>query len=107
VATGEDGTPRDFEILATAAAHLWTTEEAAAAGLPPSKAGELNWIAERLGGADDEATRARFAHGHAVMGTFRRGRGEVFTTGCTDWAFGLVDPQVARVTRNVIERFLS
>lgn len=107
VPTGADGTPADFEILASAPAHLWTTEEAAGAGLPPSTAGELNWVALRLGGADDEANRQRFGRGRAVMGTFRRGRGEVFTTGCTDWAFGLADPQVARVTRNVLDRFLA
>jgi len=40
------------------------------------------------------------------MGSFERGRGEVFTTGCTDWAFGLDDPAVARITRNVIDRFV-
>ena len=66
---------------------------------------ELNWVAERLGGADTPANRERFAHGHAVMGVFGRGRGGVFTTGCTDWAFGLEDPAVSRITRNVIERF--
>ena len=36
------------------------------------------------------------------MGWFERGAGTVFTVGCTDWAYGLVDPQVSRVTRNVI-----
>jgi len=38
------------------------------------------------------------------MGTYERG-GTVFTTGCTDWAYGLGrDPQVDRVTLNVLER---
>jgi hypothetical protein len=38
------------------------------------------------------------------MGTFERG-GTVFTTGCTDWAYGLGrDPQVDRVTENVFAR---
>ena len=57
--------------------------------LHDSYIGELNWVAERLGGGDTAANRARFEKGHAVMGTFRRGKGEVFTTGCTDWAYGL------------------
>ena len=39
------------------------------------------------------------------MGTFSRGAGHVFTTGCTDWAYGLDDPAVAAVTRNVLRRF--
>jgi|TARA_B110000263_G_C15250125_1_gene483685 hypothetical protein len=32
-------------------------------------------------------------------------KGEVFTTGCTDWAYGLKDKDVAQVTSNVIDRF--
>ena len=104
VPTGSGGTPKDLTVLATAPAHLWETHEGAA-GLPDSYIGELNWVATRLGGSDTAENRARFAHGNAVMGHFARGAGEVFTTGCTDWAFGLGDPQVARVTRNVLRRF--
>jgi hypothetical protein len=38
------------------------------------------------------------------MGTFERG-GTVFTTGCTDWAYGLGrDAQVDQVTANVLEQ---
>ena len=45
-ATGNDGTPRNFEVLGTAPARLWETRDA-----PPmheSYIGELNWVAERL-----------------------------------------------------------
>ena len=55
---------------------------------------------------DTPENREKFAHGWAVMGAFERGDGRVFTTGCTDWAYGLDDPVVSRITRNVIERFL-
>jgi hypothetical protein len=64
-------------------------------------------VAERLGGANTPEVRARYAHGRAVMGHFARGAGRVFTTGCTDWAFGLADPAVSRVTRNVVDRLLG
>ena len=107
VATGRDGTPEDFVVLATAPAHLWETHEGAAAGLPDGYVGELNWVAKRLGGADTPENREKYASGRAVMGRFRRGRGEVFTTGCTDWVHGLGDPVVAQVTRNVLDRFLK
>ena len=102
--TGNDGTPPDFEVLATAPAHLWETHEAPQ--IHESYIGELNWVAERLGGADTPENRARFAHGRAVLGAFERGRGEVFTTGCTDWAYGLAEADVATVTTNVLERFV-
>ena len=97
------GTPANLEVLGTAPAHLWETKEAAS-GLPDSYIGELNWVAERLGGGDTAANRERFAYGNAVLGTFTRGRGEVFTSGCTDWAYGLVDDAMSQVTRNVIGR---
>jgi hypothetical protein len=104
VATGADGTPASFEVLATAPAHLWAGDERPAA-LPPDT-GDLEWVALRLAGTDTPETRRRFAHGYAVLGSFVRG-GCVFTTGCTDWTFGLAarDPLVERVTRNVLERF--
>ncbi len=104
VPTGRDGTPIDFEIVATAPAHLWATDEAPAA-LPDHYIGELNWVAARLGGADTPEVRERFAYGQAVMGSYRRGAGEVFTTGCTDWAYGLGDPEVDRLTVNVLRHF--
>ncbi len=103
VATGSDGTPSTFEVLATAPARLWRTEDLPSA-LDDSYVGEVNWVAERLGGADTEANRARFANGAAVMGTFRRGAGEVFTVGCTDWAYGLTDPVIATITGNVVSQ---
>ena len=100
----DGGAPEGFQVLASAPARLWETQEAPD-GLHESYIGELNWVAERLGGGDTAANRARFEKGHAVMGTFRRGKGEVFTTGCTDWAYGLQCDDVATVTRNLLRRF--
>ena len=33
--------------------------------------------------------------------------GEVVVCGSTDWVFGLGDPRVARVTANVLDRYLD
>ena len=96
---------RSFQILGSAPAHLWETSEGAP-GLPDSYVGELNWVTERLTGEDSAVGRERFARGNAVMGWFQKGLGEVFTTGCTDWVYGLDDPAVAKVTRNVLRRFI-
>ena len=51
---------------------------------------------------DTPAIRERFASGNAVMGTFRRGAGEIFTSGCTDWAYALTNEMVSRVTNNIL-----
>jgi hypothetical protein len=116
VATHEDGTPASFVVLATSPARLWSNRPddgdvpaimrpgvyaPAADGSVP---GELEVVAEQVGGDLGPETVARFAHGHCVMGTYERG-GTVFTTGCTDWAHGLGrDPRVDRVTANVLAR---
>ena len=103
--TGEDGTPLDFSVMAAAPARLWETQDGPDA-LDENYIGELNWVAERIGGVDNEETRGLFDHGHAVMGIFRRKKGSVFTTGCTDWAYGLETKDVNQVTKNVMERFI-
>jgi hypothetical protein len=43
------------------------------------------------------------------MASFRRGAGEVFNAGTTEWAHGLAagDPFVTRITRNVLTRFAA
>ena len=104
VPAGDDA-PAGFEVLATAPARLWETEQALG-GLADNYVGELNWVAERIGGGDTPENRRRFADGHAVLGTFRRGKGTVFTTGCTDWAYGLIGSDVSTVTANVLDRFI-
>lgn len=102
--TGYDGTPSEFEILAIAPARLWETQHLPD-NLRDDYVGELNWVTRRLEGEDSAANLERYGKGHAVMGTMRKGRGQVFTVGCTDWAYGLDEPAVAQVTRNVIRAF--
>jgi hypothetical protein len=114
--THEDGTPKTFVVLATSPARLWSNAEGASdvpllmrpgvymADADGNVPAELEVVAAQIGGDLRPETLARFAHGHCVMGTFERG-GTVFTTGCTDWAYGLGrDPQVDRVTENVFAR---
>ena len=106
----QDGTPAGLEVLATAPARLlsitadrcevpsklWASTD------PP---GDLEGVSMVLFGDASPANVARIAHGHAVMGTFSRGRGTVFNAGTTDWAFGLDrDPLVRQVTLNVVRQ---
>lgn len=106
IPTHADGTPAGFTILATSPARLWSADE-----LPSryeGEPGDLENTAERLFGSLTPQTLARVSHGNAVMGTYTSG-GTVFTTGCTDWAYGIAarDPQVVRITANVLERLSS
>jgi hypothetical protein len=105
--TGTDGTPTDFEVLATAPARPNDRDTALR---PPPEDGpsEAEFIAWRVLGDHEPATVARLRHGAAVMGVHRPG-GTVFTSGCTDWVWGLVarDPVIERVTRNLLDRLAT
>lgn len=104
VPTGDDGTPDTFEVLATAPARLWDRDE-----LPhryrPGLEGDLEWMAAEVFGEATSGTISRLAHNNAVMGVYSRG-GTVFTSGGTDWVYGLAgrDPAVEQITRNVLDR---
>jgi len=107
VPTGEDGTSLDFEIIATAPASLGESENTELKG----RLGyfDASYVAERIYGADTKENRDRARRGQGTMGTFKKGRGEVFSVGTTEWAWGLAggNPYVDRITRNVLDRFLE
>lgn len=90
--THDDGTPANFEILGTAPAGLSTKGDSS-----------LLWVSEALYGKN---TKERVPqNGFAVLGCYTRG-GTVVTTGCTEWTNGLraKDPQVERITHNILKR---
>ncbi|MBA3652672.1 MAG: hypothetical protein H0W70_00600 [Actinobacteria bacterium] len=107
--TGEDGTPDNFVILATApAAHF--TRTTSARPPKPHEPAENEFIAGRLFGTRDPAAIERVEHGHAVLGTYTSpAGGVVITSGSTDWAHGLAErePNVEQITRNVLDRLGS
>jgi hypothetical protein len=106
VPTGGDGAPDGLEILATAPARLWSQHE------QPSRyahePGELENTATAVFGPGWRDQVHRVTNNHACIGVFTKpGGGTVFNAGVTDWTCGLGDPDVARVTRNVLDRLSS
>lgn len=110
---GEDGLPRpvprvgvpeNLEIIALVPAAFAEAPSPYRPLIPPE---QLPVVAKIAYGSDSEAAQARMLRGHAVMASFRRGKGEVFNAGTTEWAHGLAagDPFVTRITRNVLGRF--
>lgn len=63
--------------------------------------------AQALFGAVTPETLDACKRGNGVIVSWRRGGGEVFTAATCEWVAGLIrrDPQVMRVTRNVLARF--
>ncbi len=104
--THADGAPESLEVLATAPARLWSKEEQ-----PPRYAhepGELENAAEAIFGDQWRTHVHRMSNNHACMAVFERpGGGTVFNAGVTDWTYGLGDPAVDRITRNVLDRLTS
>lgn len=99
--TGEDQAPEGFTILASSPVQHFDRESASR----PVQEWELEHMAWRTLGSKDPEALARLAHGHAILGTYTRG-GTVVSVGSTDWAHGLRerDPQVERITSNVLDR---
>jgi hypothetical protein len=103
VPTHADGAPASLEILATAPARLWSRDE------QPSRyaheQGELENAAQALFGDRWREEVHRLEHNAACIGVYERpGGGTVFNCGVTDWAYGLGDPDVSRITSNVLRR---
>ena len=98
------GVPADLEIIAIAPCAFGEAPSPWPAVIPPEN---LPIIARDVFGRRGPAAEERILRGHAVMASFRRGPGEVFNGGTTEWAHGLAagDPFITRITRNVLTRF--
>lgn len=82
--TGEDGTPQNFQILATTPAYAINSPSLVPGVVYNNHAGQ----------------------GWGTLGIFQpsSNSGAVFVAPTVDWAEGLNDPQVGRITKNVIDR---
>ena len=98
------GVPHNLEIIGLAPCAFAEAPSDYRSLIPPE---ELDVVATIAYGDDSAASQAKVLRGHAVMGSFKRGEGEVFNAGTTEWAHGLAaaDPFVTRITRNVLRRF--
>ena len=99
------GVPEGLEIIALAPCAFG--EDAGSPYRPLIPPERLDAIAAEVFGDPGLADSPALVRGHAVMASFRRGRGEVFNGGTTEWAHGLAagDPFITRITRNVLTRF--
>lgn len=99
------GVPEDLRIIAMAPAAFGEDLSRGYRPLiPPEK---LDVCASIAYGDASAASQQRVLRGHAVMASFRRGKGEVFNGGTTEWPHGLAagDPFVGQITRTVLKRF--
>ncbi len=109
VAVDRDDLPADIEIVGHVPASNLGVGDYPKSIAALSDQGDLEFLADRLHGENNEMNRRRVRNGNAVMLTcrpFGESGGEIITIGTTDWVFGLADDDaVARVTANVLDRF--
>jgi hypothetical protein len=108
-ATGEGGAPDGMQILALGLSSLIEENADVPAGDRYLGDADARFAAETLVGATDAAAIDRVKRGCGMIVNFRRGQGEVFHAGSCEWVAGLLrqDPIVARVTANVLDRYLQ
>ena len=99
------GVPAGLEIIAIAPASYG--EDLSRGYRPQIPPENLDAAALIAFGDAGEASQQRLLRGHAVMASFKRGAGEVFNAGTTEWAYGLKarDPFIETITRNVLRQF--
>ncbi len=109
VALGTDGAPQGIDIIAMGLA-VMAEENHGERGVVPFLGDEdLRFAAEAVHGAATLEAMEMMRRGSGMIVSFQRGRGEVFTAGTCEWVAGLIDrdPFVERITRNVLDRFMS
>ena len=107
--TGEGGAPEGMEVLALGLSSLIEENADIPAEDQFLTDADARFAAETLVGATDATAIDRVKRGCGMIVNFRRGEGEVFHAGSCEWVAGLLrqDPMVARVTANVLDRYLK
>lgn len=99
------GVPENLEIIAIAPCAFGEVVDGKYHRIVPPE--DLDVIARDVFDDPEYAHSPGILRGHAVLASFKRGAGEVFNSGTTEWAHALKagDPFVSRITRNVLARF--
>ena len=109
IALGTDGAPEGIEIIAMGLAVMAEENHGERGTAPFLGDDDLRFAAEAVHGAATPEAMEKMRRGSGMIVNFRKGKGEVFTAGTCEWVAGLLDrdPFVERITRNVLERFLT
>ena len=107
--SGEEQVPEGLEILGLGLASNDEVARGVAADELFLGSEDCAFRAQLLHGEINAETMDLASRGSGMIVNFTRGRGEVFHAGSVEWVAGLLrrDPQVERVTANVLARFLE
>ena len=105
-ATGTDGAPDNLLILGLGLASTFEADHDN--GLPLFiGSDDVEFVARAMHGKTTPETVDQSRRGSGMIATFQRGQGYVFNAGTCEWIAGLIDcdPQIERITENVLNRF--
>ncbi|WP_343561581.1 N,N-dimethylformamidase beta subunit family domain-containing protein [Kiloniella sp. b19] len=110
--TGSDGAPENLEILALGLATLYEADhgnDRDGTATPYIGSADAEFAARAVHGAATPELIERYKRGSGMIALFKRGKGTVLTAGTCEWVAGLIDrdPQVERITGNILDRFLN
>lgn len=110
--TGEDGAPKDLEILALApGAQAEEIDHGHPVGIYfyGDTYADARELASDLNLEPTPENLEKLIYGNAAITYMKKGQGEVFAAGTCNWVIGLLerDPFVERLTKNVLDRFSS
>ena len=108
VPTGRFGTPRGADIIAAIPAHLWRAKESSDLFDEEGIWDDSVLLAANVLYGDEPPADAieRLSNGWATMILTEPG-GTVFSAATTEWAYCLDDAIIARMTTNILDRFLQ
>ena len=107
--TGEDGAPKDLEILAMTPVTLEEEDHGNPGQMLQTLDGDWRIITQQVYGSDSEENLAKLRYGSCVMTYMPKGKGAVFCAGTTEWPYALDQHEwfSEKITHNVLKRFAS
>jgi len=107
--TGVDGAAAEIEIIAMGLATTAEADHDVWGETLYIGTVDAEWKAQTLYGDTSADSYDRAKRGNGVIVDWRKGLGHIFAAATCEWVMGLTrnDTQVERVTRNVIDRFIS
>lgn len=107
-ATGADGAPENLEIVAMGLSSVFEADHENGSD-PFIGAEDAEFAAKAIHGTATPEQVDRYKRGTGMIALYNRGKGCILTAGTCEWVAGLIDrdPQVERVTHNILKRFLK
>ncbi len=107
--TGEDGTPKDVEIIAMTPITIVEEDHGHFGQTLDRGDGDWKTLTKAVYGDNSPENMAKMRYGSCVVVNMKKGKGEVFCAGTTEWPHALSEGEwfCQKITKNVLDRYTS